>query len=63
MRRIARTQGGREKSGEVSEADVGRKEWMYDLELFDVARRKKTRRKREGFKTLLWSQEVMLKQC
>lgn len=38
--------------------------WMYDMDAFDVARRKKMRREREGFKTpVLVSRGEQQKRC
>lgn len=40
------------------------KGWMYELDAFDVARRKKMKRKREGFKTpALVSRGEQQKRC
>lgn len=51
MRRRAREHEGEKRVDRYQKQMWREKGWMYDLDAFDVARRKKMRRKREGFKT------------
>lgn len=51
MRRRARAHEGEERVDRRQRREWREKGWMYESDAFDVARRKKMKRKREGFKT------------